>query len=120
MALMDDSGPKSLRDALDEPRNSLETLFLDPSFALVAIANGGISLGRIIQTWAPEGIPFGIVNATFHRDDIGLKPIPKNFQPTSLDFDIDGATILLIDDVFASGRTQLSPRTSTDTTPRCS
>lgn len=78
---------------------------LDAGAHLVAIANGGNTLAEWLQrALAFEGAP-GQINASFHRDDIGLKPIPKHFQPTQLDFSLDGAQVILVDDVFSTGRT---------------
>lgn len=72
---------------------------------LVAVANGGIPVARMLAGRLPDLGPVGIINAAFHRDDIGLQPIPKSFQPTDLPFSIDEADVLLVDDVFATGRT---------------
>ncbi|MEO6243938.1 MAG: phosphoribosyltransferase family protein, partial [Opitutaceae bacterium] len=47
----------------------------------------------------------GVIDISFHRDDIGRHPIPKEFFPTQIPVDVDGATILLVDDVLFSGRT---------------
>ena len=35
----------------------------------------------------------------------GLHPVPKEFTPTLIPMDIDGATVILVDDVLQSGRT---------------
>jgi pyrimidine operon attenuation protein/uracil phosphoribosyltransferase len=72
---------------------------------LVAVANGGIPVARMLASRLPALGAVGIINAAFHRDDIGLQPIPKSFQPTDLPFSIDEADVLLVDDVFATGRT---------------
>src|SRR5439155_6125020 len=42
---------------------------------------------------------------SFHRDDIGRHPIPKEFVPTRIPADVHGATVVLVDDVLFSGRT---------------
>lgn len=76
---------------------------------IVGIANGGIFLGQRLavrlQQLLGREIPCGSLNAQFHRDDIGHKPIPKAFMRTDIPFSIDGATIILADDVLFSGRT---------------
>lgn len=96
----------AIASAVHRLAEELRPLFRDdtPTF-LVGIANGGLGLTNLLAQELGLGGPTGLVNAVFHRDDIGLKPIPKNFQPTELNFDIDGARIVLVDDVFASGRT---------------
>ena len=80
-----------------------------PALCLASVANGGIVLGQRLAMALEERmgrqIPTGILNIAFHRDDIASKPIPKNFIATDLPFDVDEATILLVDDVLFTGRT---------------
>ncbi|MBL9190375.1 MAG: bifunctional pyr operon transcriptional regulator/uracil phosphoribosyltransferase PyrR [Opitutaceae bacterium] len=70
---------------------------------LLGIANGGVELarrlGRRLEARA------GTVDISFHRDDIGRHPIPKEFSPTQIPADVTGATVILVDDVLFSGRT---------------
>ena len=77
--------------------------------SVVGIANGGIALGKwlareLIRDGLPP-VPYGTVDILFHRDDLRHKPIPKITFPTDLPFDIEGATIILADDVLFTGRT---------------
>lgn len=77
---------------------------------LLGIANGGIELARRLATelkrLAPAlGATAGTLDISFHRDDIGAHPIPKEFAPTHIPADIHDATIILVDDVLFSGRT---------------
>jgi pyrimidine operon attenuation protein/uracil phosphoribosyltransferase len=46
-----------------------------------------------------------VLNVSFHRDDIGSRPITAPKSPTNFPFEIDRANIVLIDDVIHSGRT---------------
>jgi len=71
---------------------------------LLGIANGGIPLAR--RLGARLGIRrVGDLDISFHRDDFGRHPIPKEFTPTLLPGDVNGATVLLVDDVLFTGRT---------------
>ena len=70
---------------------------------LLGIANGGIELAK--RLGARLGLRAGILDISFHRDDIGRHPIPKEFAPTHIPGDVHGATIILVDDVLFSGRT---------------
>ncbi len=76
---------------------------------VASIADGGIALGhRIAQGLSgnlSRPVAHGTVNVAFHRDDIGRKPIPKPTERTELPFDIEGATVILVDDVLFTGRT---------------
>jgi pyrimidine operon attenuation protein/uracil phosphoribosyltransferase len=71
---------------------------------VLGIANGGIPLAR--RLCSRLGIKrVGDLDISFHRDDIGNHPIPKEFTPTILPADINGASVLLVDDVLFTGRT---------------
>jgi pyrimidine operon attenuation protein/uracil phosphoribosyltransferase len=77
---------------------------------LLGIANGGVTLAQrlssSLSTLNPQlSTSTGTVDISFHRDDIGRHPIPKEFAPTHIPSDVHGATIILVDDVLFSGRT---------------
>lgn len=79
-----------------------------PRLLLLGIANGGIILaGRLAAALAKRGITGGrgTLDISFHRDDIGRHPIPKEFAPTIIPHDVNGSTVILVDDVLHSGRT---------------
>jgi pyrimidine operon attenuation protein / uracil phosphoribosyltransferase len=102
----DNLSPDSAEEAYRQLVDQLTSAGIDWTTAgFVAIANGGCALGTRLHAELAPAADCGLINAAFHRDDIGLKPIPGNFRPTDLPFDIDGRLILLVDDVFASGRT---------------
>lgn len=71
---------------------------------LLGIANGGIELARRLAHRL-QITHIGTVDISFHRDDIGRNPIPKEFAPTVIPQDVHGATVILVDDVLFSGRT---------------
>jgi pyrimidine operon attenuation protein/uracil phosphoribosyltransferase len=75
-----------------------------PPLPLLGIANGGITLASRLAERLPGAHP-GVLDISFHRDDIGRHPIPKEFAPTHIPADVNNATIILIDDVIQSGRT---------------
>lgn len=77
---------------------------------LLGIANGGIELARRLRSALATLSPtlasrHGVLDISFHRDDIGRHPIPKEFAPTQIPADVHGANIVLVDDVLFSGRT---------------
>ncbi len=80
----------------------------NPRLLLLGIANGGIVLAaRLAALLKARGVVAGTgtLDISFHRDDIGRHPIPKEFAPTVIQHDVNGATVVLVDDVFYSGRT---------------
>ncbi|WP_438482772.1 bifunctional pyr operon transcriptional regulator/uracil phosphoribosyltransferase PyrR [Oleiharenicola lentus] len=75
---------------------------------LLGIANGGVILtNRLVKALQQSGLKPGVgtIDISFHRDDIGANPIPKEFSPTIIPHDVNGTTVILIDDVLYSGRT---------------
>jgi pyrimidine operon attenuation protein/uracil phosphoribosyltransferase len=78
---------------------------------IIGIANGGVHVATRLQLLLRKHYPAnarprtGILDISFHRDDIGLNPIPKEFTPTIIPMDVNGATVILVDDVLQSGRT---------------
>jgi pyrimidine operon attenuation protein/uracil phosphoribosyltransferase len=53
----------------------------------------------------PRSVRAGTIDISFHRDDIGRHPVPKEFAPTHIPADVHGATVILVDDVLFTGRT---------------
>jgi pyrimidine operon attenuation protein/uracil phosphoribosyltransferase len=47
----------------------------------------------------------GALDITFYRDDIGMRAEAPEVHETRIDFDINGRTVVLVDDVLFSGRT---------------
>jgi len=73
--------------------------------ALVGIWSGGAWLAeRLHADLERPGQP-GLITSTLHRDDYGARGLAGGGGATRLPFAIDGARILLIDDVLFTGRT---------------
>jgi pyrimidine operon attenuation protein/uracil phosphoribosyltransferase len=75
---------------------------------LLGIANGGVPLAtRLAGRLRTRGLKCGTgtIDISFHRDDISHHPIPKEFAATLIPHDVNGATVVLVDDVIFSGRT---------------
>lgn len=72
---------------------------------LLGIANGGLELTKRLAGRLKPPASRGVLDISFHRDDIGRHPIPKEFAPSHIPVDVHGATVILVDDVLFSGRT---------------
>jgi pyrimidine operon attenuation protein/uracil phosphoribosyltransferase len=71
---------------------------------LVGVTSGGAWLGeRLQQDLALAGEP-GVISSAMHRDDFARRGLSATAQ-TKLPFDVNGAHILLLDDVLYTGRT---------------
>jgi len=78
---------------------------MTPDTVLVGIWSGGAWLAQRLNADLKTDRPVGTISSTLHRDDFGERGLGAVEATTSLPFEIDGARILLIDDVVASGRT---------------
>ena len=70
----------------------------------VGVADGGVGVAHRLAEKVEESlgrkIPLGIVDVSFHRDDIGSNPIPKAVVPTNLPPEVEGSSCILVDDVI--------------------
>jgi len=76
-----------------------------PSLHLVGVATGGAWLAERLH--ADLGLPGkpGIISSVMHRDDFSSRGLSGGAQATQLGFEVEGADILVLDDVLNSGRT---------------
>ena len=78
------------------------------SLVLIGIPVGGDVLARRLSALLSEiwqlPVPFGILDVTLYRDDLGGRIAPA-VHPTVIPFDVTGKTVVLVDDVLYSGRT---------------
>ena len=76
--------------------------------ALIGIPVGGdhlaARLAKILAGIWNHAVPVGILDTTMHRDDLDQRIAPT-VHPTDIPFDVNGKTIVLVDDVLFSGRT---------------
>lgn len=75
-----------------------------PNTYIAGIASGGMWLAqRLQQDLGLEG-EAGVLSSSMHRDDFASRGLASGAH-TSLPFDVNGADILLLDDVLYTGRT---------------
>ncbi len=77
--------------------------------ALVGLQRGGVwmahELAAVLTTIDPSHpVPVGSLDVSFHRDDVGLRPIVPG-SVTDIPVLLDGRTVVLTDDVLFTGRT---------------
>src|SRR3954464_12285032 len=78
---------------------------IGPKTAMVGLYTGGAWLAERLHPMLGLKTPLGLMDIAFYRDDYearGLKHDPKR---TKIPFDVNGAELLLVDDVLYSGRT---------------
>ncbi|MBS0320724.1 MAG: bifunctional pyr operon transcriptional regulator/uracil phosphoribosyltransferase PyrR [Proteobacteria bacterium] len=70
----------------------------------VGIYSGGAWIADRLATLLPGEHPVGYLDVAFHRDDYGSAGLKGAGRATKLPFDVDGAAIVLVDDVLFTGR----------------
>ena len=73
--------------------------------AIVGIYSGGAWLAERLAKALGLEARLGFIDASFYRDDYASKGLRPDVRPSQISFDVDGATILLVDDVLYTGRT---------------
>jgi pyrimidine operon attenuation protein/uracil phosphoribosyltransferase len=71
---------------------------------LVGITSGGAWLAERLQTDLNLPGKPGVISSAMHRDDFARRGLSSGGQ-TALPFDVNGARILVLDDVLYTGRT---------------
>jgi pyrimidine operon attenuation protein/uracil phosphoribosyltransferase len=98
-----------VQQACEALADAIATAFPAPGPTLLGISNGGIPLAHRLasilgkRTGQPPAV--GVVDISFYRDDIGMRPVPKILEPTDIPGEVEGGTFILVDDVLHSGRT---------------
>lgn len=78
---------------------------VSPATALVGIHTGGVWLAERLHRALGLAQPLGSIDVSFYRDDFaskGLHPQPKR---TDIPFTVEGADVVIVDDVLYTGRT---------------
>jgi pyrimidine operon attenuation protein/uracil phosphoribosyltransferase len=77
-------------------------------FELAGLAMGGAWIAERLAADL-NLLHFGVINVAFHRDDYAEKGITairtSDAMPTHLPYEVNGANVILIDDVLLTGRT---------------
>jgi pyrimidine operon attenuation protein/uracil phosphoribosyltransferase len=73
--------------------------------AIVGIYSGGTWLAERLAREFQLGDRLGFIDVSFYRDDYAEKGLHAEVKPTHIPFEVEGATIVLVDDVLYTGRT---------------
>jgi pyrimidine operon attenuation protein / uracil phosphoribosyltransferase len=79
-------------------------LMLGPDTRLVGITSGGAWLAARLQADLELPGVHGVISSAMHRDDFAQRGLSAR-EPTRLPFDVNGAQIIVLDDVLFTGRT---------------
>lgn len=81
------------------------TALIQPETAIVGIHSGGVWLMERILSHLQEQVPHGTLDATLYRDDFARRGLKDNSQAANIPFNVQDKKIILIDDIFYTGRT---------------
>lgn len=73
--------------------------------ALVGIHTGGVWVAERLHEALGLAKPSGILDVSFYRDDYSQRGLHANAQASHIPFEVEGAHIIIVDDVLYTGRT---------------
>jgi len=78
---------------------------ITPQTAMVGIYTGGVWLAERLHRELGLTAPLGTLDASFYRDDVGSRGLTPSPRRSHIPFDVEGADIIIVDDVLYTGRT---------------
>lgn len=72
---------------------------------MIGIRTGGVWVAEHMHRRLNISEPLGLLDISFYRDDFSQIGVNPNVKPSQLPTHIEGRDIILIDDVFYTGRT---------------
>ena len=101
---------KSINQTISKISKDIIDNIKDPeNINLIGIrARGNIIAERILSNINKEldtDIPLGVIDITLYRDDFRTKDNWPKIEQSTINFDIDGKEIIIVDDVIYTGRT---------------
>jgi len=79
------------------------------SVVLAGIPSRGVEIARriagIIESLAKTPVATGVIDVSMHRDDVGKRAELPRVQASRLPLPLENKTVIIVDDVFFTGRT---------------
>jgi pyrimidine operon attenuation protein / uracil phosphoribosyltransferase len=72
---------------------------------MIGIRTGGVWIAEVMHQRLAMTEPLGLLDISFYRDDFSQIGMHPNVKPSHLPTNMEGRDIILIDDVFYTGRT---------------
>lgn len=93
---------------LDNLESSLREVIADRKLdnpLMIGIHSGGVWIAEQMQRRLEIQEPLGLLDISFYRDDFSQIGVHPQVKPSRLPTNVEGRDIILIDDVFYTGRT---------------
>ena len=97
-----------IQDLLNKLETSLKRIIVERSLInplMIGIRTGGVWIAEQMHQRLNINEPLGLLDISFYRDDFSQIGVNPNVKPSQLPPQIEGRDIILIDDVFYTGRT---------------
>ena len=78
---------------------------LQPNTLLIGIHSGGAWIAKRLGELLGLTGEIGMLDISFYRDDFGQRGLHPQVKPSSMPFDVEGRSLILVDDVLYTGRT---------------
>ena len=79
------------------------------SIILAGIPSRGVVIARrladLIESFGKLRVATGAIDVSMHRDDVGTRPELPRVQASTLPLPLERKTVIIVDDVFFTGRT---------------
>lgn len=76
-----------------------------PTTTLLGIHTGGVWLAERLHEALAISQPLGAIDVSYYRDDFGSKGLHSQTRRTDIPFRVEGADVIIVDDVLYTGRT---------------
>ena len=97
-----------IHDLLNKLEDGLKRIIVERQLTnplMIGIRTGGVWIAEQMHLRLNITEPLGLLDISFYRDDFSQIGVNPNVKPSQLPPQIEGRDIILIDDVFYTGRT---------------
>jgi len=97
-----------IHDLLNKLEAELKRIIVERQLTdplMIGIRTGGVWIAEQMHQRLNINKPLGLLDISFYRDDFSQIGVNPNVKPSQLPPHIEGRDIILIDDVFYTGRT---------------
>lgn len=98
----------TINQLIEQMAEELKSLIRDGYLhdpVMIGVHTGGVWVARRLHQALGLQEPLGMLNIAFYRDDFTQVGLHPQVKPSELPFEVEGRSIILVDDVLYTGRT---------------